>query len=40
MQLRPAGKLKEYIIDESKERGNFIMEYLETEENYDVYKLE
>lgn len=39
-QIRPAGKLKEYIIEESKERGNFIMEYLETENNYDIYRLE
>ena len=39
-QIRPAGKLKEYIIQESKERGNFIMDYLESEEYYDVYKLE
>lgn len=39
-QIRPAGKLKEYILEESKERGNFIMDYLETENNYDIYKLE
>lgn len=39
-QIRPSGKLKEYIISELKERGNFIMEYCETEENYDVYNLE
>lgn len=39
-QIRPAGKLKEYILNESKERSNFIMEYLETEDSYDIYKLE
>ena len=39
-QIRPAGKLKNYILEESIERGNFIMDYIESEENYDVYKLE
>ena len=39
-QIRPTGKIKEYIISESEHRANFIFEYLETENNYDVYKLE
>lgn len=39
-QIRPAGKLKEYILEEIKERGNFIMDYIESEEDYDIYKLE
>ena len=39
-QIKPAGKLKEYILEESVQRGNFIIDYIESEENYDVYKLE
>lgn len=39
-QIKPAGKVKEYILDQVKERGNFIMEYMESEDNYDIYKLE
>lgn len=38
-QIRPAGKLKDYILIECEERGNFIMDYIETEDNYDVYNL-
>lgn len=38
-QIRPAGKLKEYILEESKERANFIMDYLETVNDYDIYNL-
>lgn len=39
-QIRPAGKLKDFILDELSERINFIFEYLETENDYDIYKLE
>ena len=35
-QIRPSGKLKEYFIEESKERGNFIFEYLETEDGLKI----
>ena len=37
-QIRPAGKLKEYILNECKERANFKMDYIETEDNYDIYQ--
>ena len=39
-QIRPAGALKDYIFKECEHRGNFMFEYIETEDNYDVYKLE
>ena len=39
-QFRPTGKIKDFILEECEYRGNFIFEYLETENNYDIYKLE
>jgi len=39
-KFKPAGILKDYIIQESKERANFIMDYIESKEDYDIYKLE
>ena len=39
-QFRPTGKIKDFILEECEYRGNFIFEYLETENNYDFYKLE
>ena len=38
-QIRPAGILKEYIIRECEERGNFVMDYIESRETYDIYNL-
>lgn len=38
-QIRPAGILKDYILEEIKERGNFIMDYIESKNDYDIYNL-
>ena len=38
-KIKPTGKLKEYIISELNYKANFKIEYLETEDNYDIYSL-
>ena len=38
-QIRPAGILKDYILEEIKERANFIMDYIESKNDYDIYNL-
>ena len=38
-QIKPAGILKEYIEKETMERGNLIMDYIESKEDYDIYNL-
>lgn len=38
-QMRLNGSIKEYVINESKERGNLIMDYIESKPNYDIFNL-
>ena len=38
-QLKISGKIKEFVLNELEYRGNFIMEYVETEDGYDVFEL-
>ena len=38
-KLKPLGIIKDYIKQESKERGNIILDYIESAENYDIYNL-
>lgn len=35
-----AGDLREYVVQECKSRGNVQVEYVESEEVYDVYSVE
>lgn len=37
VQIKVKGRFKDFIIDETKERGNLIVEYVESIENYDVF---
>lgn len=36
-QIRVKGEIKDYIIQEIKHRGNVEIEYVESEEDYDVF---
>lgn len=40
LKVRISNKLREYIMSECKSRGNVNVEYLESEDNYDVYVIE
>ncbi len=35
-----SGEFRDYIYSESKERGNIIIEYIESNTDYDVYSVE
>lgn len=39
LKLIPHGDIKEYITNEIKSRGNINVEYLFSEESYDIWKL-
>jgi len=38
-QIRIKGEMKDYIINETKERGNVSVEYIESIDDYDVFKV-
>lgn len=38
-QINVRGEIKEYIIDEVKNRGNIEVNYISNEEYYDVYEV-
>lgn len=38
-RIKLNGELKEYIIEESKNRGNVDVEYVESDEHYDVFSV-
>lgn len=37
--VRLSDEFKEYVLEECKERGNIIVEYSESENNYDIYSV-
>jgi len=39
VQIRIRGELLTYIANESKERGNLIVDYIESTDYYDVYRV-
>lgn len=38
-KMKPSGDIKNYLIRETKERGNVILDYVESREDYDIYNL-
>lgn len=39
VQIKIKGDFKEFIINETKERGNVKVEYIESADDYDVFKI-
>lgn len=39
VQIKIKGEMKDFIVDECKERGNVKVEYVETIEDYDVFSV-
>ena len=39
-RIKLRGEIKEYVVEETKYRGNINVIYLESENNYDVYMVE
>lgn len=39
VQIKIRGEIKDYILREMKDRGNVDVEYLESEDAYDVYTI-
>lgn len=39
-QIKIKGEIKDFILDEIKYRGNVNVTYLESEDDYDVFKIE
>jgi hypothetical protein len=38
-QINPRGEIKDYVIQETKYRGNIEIEYVESEKDYDVFAI-
>lgn len=39
-QIKVRGELRDYVVNETDERGNITVEYQETDGNYDIYLVE
>lgn len=39
VQIKIKGDFKDFVINESKERGNVKIEYIESTDDYDVFKV-